>query len=104
MPDEKEQRQPTKWPRFRSPHAYTPKETKAMRTKRLRVQRQLGFRVRQLRAAKGWAQEEFADLCGMHRSHMGEIERGESNFTLATMRILTQKLETTISDFFEGIA
>lgn len=104
MPDEKEERQPTKWPRFRSPRAYMPRETKAMRNKRLRVQRQLGYRVRQLRARKGWAQDEFADLCGIHRSHMGEIERGESNLTMATMRTLTQQLGATISEFFDGIA
>jgi DNA-binding XRE family transcriptional regulator len=35
---------------------------------------------------------------------MGEIERGETNLTLSTMLVIAQKLETTISALFRGIA
>ena len=68
------------------------------------VQKALGSRVRELRLKKGWSQEEFADVCGIHRSHMGEIERGETNLTLSTLLTLSSKLETTISALFKGIA
>lgn len=60
--------------------------------------------MRELRLKRGWSQEEFADHCGIHRSHMGEIERGETNLTLSTMLVISQKLDTTISALFKGIA
>jgi transcriptional regulator with XRE-family HTH domain len=68
------------------------------------IQKTLGTRIRELRLKKGWSQEQFADICDIHRSHMGEIERGETNLTLSTMLVIAQKLETTISALFRGIA
>jgi transcriptional regulator with XRE-family HTH domain len=57
-----------------------------------------------MRTKKQWSQEEFADICDIHRSHMGEIERGETNVTLSTLLVVTRKLEITISSLFKGIA
>jgi len=74
------------------------------RTRRLAVQKALGARIAQLRKEKQASQERLADSCGLHRSHMGEIERGESNFTLSTLLLLTQKLDITASELFKGIA
>jgi len=68
------------------------------------IQKALGSRIRELRLKRGWSQEEFADHCGIHRSHMGEIERGETNLTLSTILVISQKLEITISALFRGIA
>jgi hypothetical protein len=34
---------------------------------------------------------------------MGEIERGESNFTLGTLLLLVQQLDITVSELFNGI-
>lgn len=68
------------------------------------VQKALGVRIRDLRLGKGWSQEEFADKCGIHRSHMGEIERGETNLTLSTLLIISKQLQVTISNLFKGIA
>jgi transcriptional regulator with XRE-family HTH domain len=68
------------------------------------IQKTLGTRIRELRLKRGWSQEQFADICDIHRSHMGEIERGETNLTLSTMLVIAQKLETTISSLFRGIA
>ena len=68
------------------------------------IQKTLGTRIRELRLKKGWSQEQFADICDIHRSHMGEIERGETNLTLATMLVIAQKLESSIAALFRGIA
>ena len=68
------------------------------------VQKALGSRIREMRLKRGWSQEEFADICGIHRSHMGEIERGETNLTLSTLLTISGKLETSISVLFKGIA
>ena len=64
----------------------------------------LGARIRELRSKKGWSQEAFADACGINRSHMGQIERGETNVTFATVYFIAQKLDTSIASLFHGIA
>ncbi|MCU1304974.1 MAG: transcriptional regulator [Candidatus Sulfotelmatobacter sp.] len=63
----------------------------------------LGANVRKAREALDLSQEAFADRCNFHRSHMGEIERGESNVTIATMLILARTLKTTIYDLLKGV-
>ena len=68
------------------------------------IQKRLGTRIRILRQKNGWSQEEFAGRCGVHRSYMGAVERGEKNLTLATLPILAKTLDTTISSLLRGIA
>lgn len=74
------------------------------RNQLLAIQKALGTRVAQLRKAKQASQEAFAYSCGLHRSHMGEIERGESNFTLGTLLLLAKQLGITIFELFKGVA
>ena len=64
----------------------------------------LGTRIRELRTKKGWSQEAFADSCGINRSHMGEIERGETNLTFGTLYSISQRLGISVSVLFKGIA
>jgi len=64
----------------------------------MNIQKEAGEKIRELRRKKGWSQEEMADICGLHRSHMGEIERGNVNMTLATLLIIAQTLEVPVAD------
>ena len=63
----------------------------------------LGVRIRELRSKKGWSQEAFADACGINRSHMGQVERGETNVTFATLYFIAQKLDVSIASLVHGI-
>lgn len=45
----------------------------------------LGQVVRELRLAKGWSQEAFADYAEIDRSYIGGIERGEHNIALINL-------------------
>lgn len=67
------------------------------------IQRKLGANVRVLRQKKGWSQDVFADKTGLHRAHIGEIERGESNVTLQTLKILADTLDVRIVDLVKGL-
>lgn len=69
----------------------------------MNTQVQLGIKIREIRLEKGWSQEKLADACGLHRSHMGEIERGRANITLATLMIIAEKLQTAPSALLEGL-
>lgn len=64
----------------------------------------VGTRVRQLRQKKELSQEELADLCGIHRGHMGQIERGEKNLTLSTLQKVSKGLRVSVSSLLKGIA
>ena len=37
----------------------------------------LARNLRALRLARGWSQEKMAERCGLHRTYVGAIERGE---------------------------
>jgi transcriptional regulator with XRE-family HTH domain len=67
------------------------------------LQKLLGQRIRQKRQALNLSQEAFANNCNIHRSHMGEIERGTCNLTLCSLRMICESLEVTIEEIFRGI-
>jgi transcriptional regulator with XRE-family HTH domain len=63
----------------------------------------LGRRIRKLREARRWSQEEFADICQINRSYMGRIERGELNLTLDSLGKVSNGLEISVSALLKGI-
>jgi transcriptional regulator with XRE-family HTH domain len=65
--------------------------------------RTVGAKIRELRQARGWTQEEFAHRSGLHRADVGAIERGERNVTLRTMRTVADTLGVRIADLTEGL-
>jgi transcriptional regulator with XRE-family HTH domain len=67
------------------------------------IQKKVGDTVRELRKEKGWSQDVFADKTGLHRAHVGEIERGETNVTLQTLKILADTLKVRIVDLVKGL-
>lgn len=64
--------------------------------------RQLGATVRSLRLDRGWTQDVLADRSGLHRAHIGEIERGETNVTLQTLKTLADTFKVRITDLLKG--
>jgi len=63
----------------------------------------LGGRIRELRRKKGFSQESFADHCGLHRTYMGGIERGEHNLTIQTALTIARGLGISLSKLLSGI-
>lgn len=63
----------------------------------------LGQRIRELRAAQGYSQEAFADKCGVHRTFMGTVERGESNLSFQNIQRVAYHLSVSLSDLFVNI-
>ncbi len=52
----------------------------------------LAQNVRSLRLEKRLSQEELAEICGLHRTYIGSVERGERNVTLSTLELLSSGL------------
>lgn len=61
---------------------------------------QLGVIVRCLRIEAGLSQEGLADLCGLHRTYIGSIERGEKTITIETAQKLAKALGIRLSQLF----
>jgi len=64
------------------------------------LQRSLGRRIRELRSKHGWTQEQFAHFCGVHRTYLGHVERGEKNVSLSTVLRVANALGVRISALF----
>lgn len=62
-----------------------------------------GQRLRQLRKVQGFSQEGFALECGLDRSYVGAVERGERNLSLRNIQTIAAKLDMTISELFNGV-
>lgn len=58
----------------------------------------LADNLRAFRVERGWSQEEFADRCGLHRTYIGAIERGERNVTLNTLNNIASALEISSAE------
>ena len=67
------------------------------------ILKRFGQRLRDLRKGKGWSQEEFSYECGLDRSYVGGLERGERNVALRNIEKLAQALGISISDLTEGL-
>lgn len=52
-----------------------------------------GQRVRDRRQAIGLSQEELAERCGLHRTYIGGIERGERNVGVLNLLQLARALQ-----------
>jgi transcriptional regulator with XRE-family HTH domain len=63
----------------------------------------LGERIRELRTERGYSQESFADRCGVHRTFMGTVERGESNLSFHNIAKVAATLGVTLSELFQNI-
>lgn len=60
-----------------------------------------GSTVRNLRQNRGFSQEELADLCGLDRTYIGGIERGERNVGLVNVQRISFALKVPISVLFQ---
>jgi transcriptional regulator with XRE-family HTH domain len=63
----------------------------------------LGQRIRELRLAQGHSQESFADKCGVHRTFMGTVERGESNLSFQNIVKVAETLGVSLAVLFADL-
>lgn len=56
----------------------------------------LGQNIRKARQEKKISQEKLALMCGLDRSYMGRIERGEVNLTVEKLYLIASVLKVDI--------
>lgn len=63
----------------------------------------LAQNIRRLRHELGLSQEELADVCGLHRTYVGSVERAERNVTLSSLEMLAKALGVSVVDLLTSV-
>jgi transcriptional regulator with XRE-family HTH domain len=63
----------------------------------------LGTRIRELRKARSLSQEAFAAECGLDRTYLGGIERGERNVAIRNLALIARTLGISMSELLSGL-
>lgn len=64
---------------------------------------QFGSAVRRLRTERGLSQEGLADVAGLHRTYVGDVERGLRNVSLVNLARIARALELDLSQLLAEV-
>jgi transcriptional regulator with XRE-family HTH domain len=78
------------------------RKTKALRKPSPSLTATLATNIRAYREANNLSQEELADMCDLHRTYVGSVERGERNVTLSTLEIFASVIGVSIPQLLTG--
>jgi transcriptional regulator with XRE-family HTH domain len=67
------------------------------------VRVRFGKALRRRRNKLGVSQEEFADMCGLDRTYIGGIERGERNVALVNIEKIALALRISLTQLFTDV-
>lgn len=62
------------------------------------ITEQFGRRVRYFRKLRNLSQDELAELCELHRTYIGSVERGERNITLLNANKIANALSVSLAE------
>lgn len=62
--------------------------------------RQLGDALRRQRKLLKISQEDFAELCDLHRTYIGQVERGEKNISFVNILRIAKAIGIKPSQLF----
>lgn len=58
----------------------------------------LAENIKSYRRSKNLSQEKFAEICELHRTYIGSVERGERNVSLSTLEVFASVLGVSVPD------
>lgn len=67
------------------------------------LRRRFGEIIRKKRAERGLSQEEFAEISGLHRTYLSDVELGKRNISLDNIANIALALDISISSLFEEV-
>ena len=74
-----------------------------MKIEEMRIEEQLGMRIRYLRKIKKMSIEDLALECGINRNYLSDLERGKRNPTLQMLEKIANGFEISISELTKGL-
>ena len=69
----------------------------------MRTLRQFGDEIKKIRVSRGLSQERLAELCGLHRTYIGAVERGERNISLVNIKKIATALNVSVSELTKSL-
>lgn len=69
----------------------------------MKVEKQLGMRIRYLRNSKHMSQEDLALEAGINKNYLSDLERGMRNPTIKVMEKIAIALEINLEELVKGI-
>lgn len=67
----------------------------------MNIKKSLGKKIKDLRKRRWRSQEALGTYCGLHRNHIGAIERGEKNVTIETLQQLADTFRVPVQELFK---
>jgi transcriptional regulator with XRE-family HTH domain len=65
------------------------------------IRQRLARNLRRLRQAQGLSQEVFADVAGIHRTYISDLERGARNPTISVIDKLAQAFGVSVGELLD---
>ena len=64
------------------------------------IEKKLGAKLAYIRKSKKLSQIKLAEIVDMNFNYIGQIERGEANVTIKTLKLLANALNVDIKELF----
>ena len=77
-----------------------PHRDKIMKKTELNLKLLLGKRIRSLRVARGWTQQNLGEKAGISYKFIGEIERGKQNPSFSILAKISDALDIELKELF----
>lgn len=65
------------------------------------IEKRFGAKLAYVRKSRKFSQIKLAELVDMNFNYIGQIERGEANVTIKTMRVLADALDVELKELFD---
>lgn len=65
------------------------------------IEKRFGAKLAYVRKSRKFSQIKLAELVDMNFNYIGQIERGEANITIRTMRVLADALDVELKELFD---
>lgn len=69
----------------------------------MNISLEVGLRIRYYRKEKHITQERLAEICNLHPTYIGQLERGEKNATIESLYKITRGLDISMGKLLENI-
>jgi transcriptional regulator with XRE-family HTH domain len=63
----------------------------------------LGQEIQRRRIEKNFSQEYLAEITGLHRTYISQLERGLKSPSVRVLNHITRALNVKMSEFFQGV-
>lgn len=64
------------------------------------IKKLIGMRIKELRLDKKLSQEKLANIAGLDRTYVTQVENGKRNISIENIKKICDALEITIAYFF----